>query len=251
MSVTLTVLGCSDAFNAGGNRNTAFLLRTESQLLLLDCGANTLAALKERKLSGGDIDVVLLSHFHGDHMAGVPFLLMDAARLKREKPLHIFSPEGGKKIIGELLQLCYPGMASILDTLPLHWHTYSEGKTIQEAGLELQAWPMIHTPEAKPHALRFTAGGRTIAFSGDTGWTPLLYEVAAFADLFICECTFFKTEQKNHINYVTLETHRAGLTCRRLLLTHFDEEMLANGAQVAEEMAVDGLEVMLVEELRG
>ena len=145
----------------------------------------------------------------------------------------------------QLLKLYYKGLEGIIDSLPIHWYEYEEGVVLHEAGLTLQTWPVIHSPESKPHALRMTIATTIIAFSGDTEWTPVLYEVAADADLFICECTYFKMREKYHLNYVTLETHREGFTCHRLLLTHFDAEMLDNGDQINEEMATEGLELII------
>ena len=94
MSEVLFV-GTGDAFNSGGRRNSAILVREQGRTLLLDCGPTTLAGLSELGIDPLEIDAIALSHFHGDHIAGVPFLLLDYQyQHPRDRPLSILGPPG-------------------------------------------------------------------------------------------------------------------------------------------------------------
>ena len=75
----LRFVGCGDALGSGGRFNTCFHVTGERANFLIDCGASSLVALKQSRHSRATaIDVVLITHFHGDHFAGLPFLLLDA-----------------------------------------------------------------------------------------------------------------------------------------------------------------------------
>jgi ribonuclease BN (tRNA processing enzyme) len=74
----LTIVGSGDAFGSGGRFNTCFWLETANGTLLVDCGASSLVALKARGLDHARVDGIVLSHLHGDHFGGLPFLLLDA-----------------------------------------------------------------------------------------------------------------------------------------------------------------------------
>src|SRR5476649_1725090 len=91
----LTVIGSGDAFGSGGRFNTCFLIEAQNKKLLLDFGASSLVALKSRQIDPGAIDGIFLSHLHGDHFGGLPFLLLDSQYLnRRERPLAICGPPG-------------------------------------------------------------------------------------------------------------------------------------------------------------
>ena len=70
-------VGTGDAFGSGGRRQSAILVRVHGHTLLLDCGATTVVGLKELGIDPREIDAVAITHFHGDHVAGLPFLLLD------------------------------------------------------------------------------------------------------------------------------------------------------------------------------
>ena len=235
-------MGCGDAFNSDGRFHTCFLLETDEQKILIDCGPGALQQIKAKTLTTNQIDAIVITHFHGDHFGGLPFLLLDAAKLKRKKTLHIFSPAGGKDLIFKVLELFYPGHESLVDTLPVQWHTY--GKDSLEAdGIHVEARPVLHAQQAKPYGVRLRIADKIVAYSGDTVWTTELVNLANEADLFICDCTFYKTNNDSHLNYKTLCKYRSELRCKRLLLTHFDDEMLENSEDVADGMAYDGQEL--------
>src|SRR5947209_11726045 len=105
----LTVVGSGDAFGSGGRFNTCFWLETAKATLLVDCGASSLVALKARGLDHGRIDGIVLSHLHGDHFGGLPFLLLDAQFLnRRERPLLIAGPPGARERITALVEVLFP-----------------------------------------------------------------------------------------------------------------------------------------------
>ena len=101
--VKLKVIGCGDAFGSGGRLNTCFYIDAGSIRFLVDCGASSLPGLKQYGIYADDIDAIVISHFHGDHYGGVPFILLDAAVYGRTKRLQIISPVGGKRRIAALL----------------------------------------------------------------------------------------------------------------------------------------------------
>ena len=87
-------VGCGDAFGSGGRQNTCFHVTGHSINFLVDCGASSVPALKQLGIVRNDIDLILITHFHGDHFAGLPFFLLDAQFPRRIRPLIIAGPEG-------------------------------------------------------------------------------------------------------------------------------------------------------------
>ena len=75
----LTVIGCGDAFGAGGSLQTSFHVRAAGSTFLIDCGATTLIGMRRLGLQPNDIDTVFVTHLHGDHFGGLPWLLVDPA----------------------------------------------------------------------------------------------------------------------------------------------------------------------------
>ena len=90
----LRFVGCGDAFGSGGRLNTCFHVSGREANFLIDCGASALPALKRLEIACEDIDLILITHFHGDHFAGLPFVLLDAQFSRRTRPLTIAGPQG-------------------------------------------------------------------------------------------------------------------------------------------------------------
>lgn len=243
-NTTVKIIGCGDAFASGGRLHTCFYIQTGRTNVLLDCGATAYYGIKRQRVNIRDIDTIVISHFHGDHYGGVPFLLLEEAIQRREKPLTICCPPTGKERIRRLLDQLYPG-TEVLDKLGLHFKTYRPGVVINAHGLEVQALPVAHSPEALPYGLRIDTGSKVIGYSGDTEWTPTLIDLARDADLFLCECNFFELEVAGHMNYKALQAHDGQLTYKRMLLTHLGGEMLQNRHRIAHDCAEEGLEVIL------
>src|SRR6185436_1768144 len=92
-SVSVRVLGCGDAFGSGGRSHTCFFLDTPRTKLVIDFGASALVSMNRFGVDPGAIDAIVLSHLHGDHFAGLPFLLLDAMFVtRRTRPLVIAGP---------------------------------------------------------------------------------------------------------------------------------------------------------------
>jgi ribonuclease BN (tRNA processing enzyme) len=238
--VSIQIIGCGDAFGSGGQLNTCFYVKSKSVKALLDCGASSLPALKTHKVPIQDIDVVVISHFHGDHYGGLPFLLLYLGTYGQHKILHIVSPEGCREKLSALLNLLYPG-TDLMSRLKLEFLAYKEGQLLDIGGLRIEGVPVVHSSEAKAHGVRMELDGKIISFSGDTEWTEKLLPIAEQADLFICECCFYTMEVKGHMNYLQLQANLHRLRYKKILLTHFDREMLLNKKSINLDYAVEGM----------
>jgi ribonuclease BN (tRNA processing enzyme) len=95
MSTTVTFIGTGDAFGSGGRLQTCILVDAPGARFAVDFGTTSLVGLRRQAVNPNTLDALLLTHLHGDHCGGVPFLLLDAMLgAKREAPLTILGPAG-------------------------------------------------------------------------------------------------------------------------------------------------------------
>jgi ribonuclease BN (tRNA processing enzyme) len=240
--VELRFLGTGDAFGSGGRLHASALVRSPGGDVLVDCGPSVLSALRREALSPDTVDAIVLTHLHGDHFGGVPFLLMDGHYATgRTRPLVIAGPAGVEAAVARALDALFPGSGGLVPRFPVTYVDWKAGEAVTAGPARVTPIPVRHSAGAPCYGLRVEAGGRVLAFSGDTEWTDALVDLSAGADVFVCECSGYETAPPFHLDYVTLERHRPSLTCRRLLLTHMGEEMLARAAALGVDAARDGL----------
>lgn len=225
----LTIVGCGDAFGSGGRANTCFWIEAGSTTLALDFGATSLVELKRRKLDHDRLDAVVLSHLHGDHFGGIPFLLLDSQFVRRRtRPLTIIGPTGTAARISAALEDFFPGCSGTPWSFPLEIVDLPAGTPHRFKRIAISSVEVIHPSGAPATGIRLQAGGRILAFSGDTSWTDALYGLAAGAHLFLIECYQFAGDPFAHGSLETIEAHRAGLTAERIMLTHMSDAMLGH-----------------------
>jgi glyoxylase-like metal-dependent hydrolase (beta-lactamase superfamily II) len=102
-------VGSGDAFGSGGRWQTCIQLTAEGQVLLVDCGATSLAALKAQGLSPNAVGAVAVTHLHGDHFGGLPFLILDGQFSHRSTPLLVAGPPGTAERLAAAMETLFPG----------------------------------------------------------------------------------------------------------------------------------------------
>lgn len=235
-------VGTSDAFGAGGRRQSAVLVRGRRGSLLLDCGATTNTGLRELGIDRGEIDTIVVSHFHGDHFGGIPlFLLASLYTDGRTHPVEIAGPPDVEARVRALAT----AMGHDLDrndwSFDIRFTEIRPGARLELGPADVQAFETQHQVEAHPQGYRVSLGERTVAYSGDTGWFPELPRLSAGADLFICECTLHHDALDFHLNLDEIVEHREEFDCGRLILTHLGEEMAQQRGRCEIETADDGM----------
>lgn len=241
----VTFLGSGDAFGSGGRFQTCILVESGGTRFLIDCGASSLVAMKARGVNPATVSDVLISHLHGDHFAGLPFLILDAQVSKRTERLRISGPPGIEGRVRESMEMLFPQSSRTQQRFPLEFWELPVGCATELGPIRVTPIEVVHFCGAPPYALRVEFAGRTIAYSGDTEWTDALLEAARDTDLFIAEAYFFEKKVRFHLDYATLASQKARLGCRRLIVTHMSPDMLARLDTLDIEAAHDGKRIEL------
>ncbi len=105
MSLKLTILGCHSATPRVHAHPTSQYLEINNKHFIIDCGEGTQRQMRKYKVGFSKIDHVFISHLHGDHFFGLIGLIATFGILNREKPLHIFGPEGLKEVTNLQLKI--------------------------------------------------------------------------------------------------------------------------------------------------
>lgn len=103
--IDVTLLGCGATMPSPDRGLSAAVLRCNGRCLLFDCGEGTQAALRREKYSPVKLDLISLTHYHGDHIFGLPGLLQTMSCLNRTEPLTITGPEGLEAALEPVLRL--------------------------------------------------------------------------------------------------------------------------------------------------
>jgi ribonuclease BN (tRNA processing enzyme) len=243
--VTLRFLGSGDAFGSGGRFQTCMHLSGAEGAVLVDCGASSLIAMNRDGVDPGEVSAVLLTHLHGDHFGGVPFLILDAQFSRRTRRLLIAGPPGVQDRVEAAMEVFFPGSTSVQRKFNVEFIELPERQVTRVGPAGVTAFPVVHASGAPPYALRVEYGERIIAYSGDTEWTESLVEAARGVDVFVCEAYTFDKVVKFHLDYKTVEAQAARLDARRIILTHMGRDMLAREGEARFERAHDGLVVSL------
>jgi ribonuclease BN (tRNA processing enzyme) len=247
MTMRLTVLGSGDAFGSGGRFNTCFMVETQDRMILVDFGATSLVALRARGLDPNAIDAIILSHLHGDHFGGLPFLLLDAQFLsRRDRPLMVAGPPGSRDRIAAALEVFFPRASGTTWRFPWEVVEIVPGASRKVLGLAVTTAEVIHPSGAPSTALRLSDGTTVLAYSGDTEWTDALIPIADGADLFIIECYEHARTVTGHISWGVLKARLGDLRARRIMITHMNPSMLGHIDEVKRAglmVAEDGLVV--------
>ena len=237
-------VGCGDAFGSGGRYNTCFHVTGESANFLIDCGASSLPALKRLGIVRDDIDLILITHFHGDHFGGLPFLLLDAQFTRRTRPLVIAGPKGIETRLTQVMEALFENSSRTKQRFDLSVVALAPGQPRSFGAVNVTPFPVVHGESGGPFlAYRVETEGRVIAYSADTEWTETLIPAARNADLFIAEAYYYDKVVKNHLSLTTLEAHLAEIKAKRLVLTHMSDDMLGRLDTLAYTTASDGMTV--------
>jgi len=242
--VRLTFLGTGDAFSARGRHQAGYLVRAADSAFLLDCGAGTLTAMKRQQIDAAPIDTVLISHLHGDHFAGLPFLFLEYTyEQPRDRPLRIAGPPGTEERVWTLYRAAYRELAEHPLPFAVEFTELIPGVPQTLGPVHIEPFRVPHQRHEISLGLRVRVADRTLLYSGDTGWTEELVTRSHGVDLFLCECSFFETRVDFHLDYPRLAEQRARFGAQRMILTHLGREVWARAPEVEIEMATDGLTI--------
>jgi ribonuclease BN (tRNA processing enzyme) len=244
-TLRIRFLGSGDAFGSGGRLQTCILAESNGHLLLVDCGASSLIALKGAGVDPNEIDAVLISHLHGDHFGGLPFLVLDGQFSGRSSHLLVAGPPGLETRVTEAMEVFFPGSSRARQRFEVRFQELPEGVPASVGPLRVTPYEVVHACGAPPYALRIEIDGRVVAYSGDTEWTDRLLAAASGTDLFICESYFYEKRVPFHLDYSTLMQHRSELDCKRIVLTHMSSDMLSRLPELEIQAAYDGFEIFL------
>ena len=224
----LKSVGSGDAFASKGLFQSCHLLKYNDLTIMLDCGATTLNALDHYDESTLDIDYIFISHFHGDHITGVPFLLLKSFYAhNRTKKLNIVGVKGLKEKLSHLMNVTYPGKPEkILDEDFLNVVEVEPFKTYETVEFSFQFYPVEHSEQVLPHGVKLMFNdNKVFTYTGDTNLCETIQEVIKEVDFMLTECSFNELDVVGHMNVDNILTLQNQNPHCRLFLCHSSEKI--------------------------
>lgn len=215
---------------------TALMTRYNGSNLLIDCGEGTQVAIREKGWSVHDLDVICFTHYHADHISGLPGLLLTLGNADRTKPVHMIGPKGLERVVNALRTIA-PELP-----FPIEYHEITEKEQDFEMnGYCIHAFRVNHNVTCYGYTLEIKRQGRfdverareqeipqnfwsrlqkgeiiedgdrvltpdmvlgpqrkgiKLTYCTDTRPVPIITECAKHADLFICEGMYAEKEKE-------------------------------------------------------
>ncbi len=237
-------LGTGDAFGHGGRLQPCILGEARDCTFLMDCGATAMVSMNRFGVNPNAIDLILISHLHGDHFGGIPFFVLDAQlHSKRRGPLVVAGPRGTRRRLDAAMEVMFPGSSKVQRKFTLEVLELPPGEPFPFRTLTVTPVVVDHASGDVALAFRVDCEGKRVAYTGDTAWTDTIREIAMNANLLVSEAYFYEKPIKYHLSYLTLVEHLKEMNPGRVLLTHMSGDMLSRLGEVEVEIAEDGMVV--------
>jgi ribonuclease BN (tRNA processing enzyme) len=207
----ITVLGCSGTYAGPGQACSGYLVEADGTRVWLDTGPGTLGAVQQH-VALTDLDAVVVSHAHPDHWLELPVLRNALRYAIGRDDLPVFGTAGTKElaevVVGHELSPTF------------RWTTIDATSTIELGPLRFRFSRTDHPVETL--AVRVDAGGRSLAYSADTGPAWSAAELGEGIDLFVCEASLTEAEEGRvqHLSAAQAGAMAAAAGVGRLVLTH-------------------------------
>src|SRR6266566_2784760 len=199
----VTIAGSGDAFGSGGRFQTCIVVDRQ---VLLDCGATSLTALRQQQFDPNKIHTIVITHLHGDHFGGLPFLILDGQFRRRTQDLTVIGPPGTRDRLTAAMETLYPGSSDIKRRFTVRVLEHTD-RPQQLGDVQVTPFEVRHASGAPACAVQLQTPAGTVAYSGDTEWTDALVQAADGVDLFLCE-GYSPTPIRWHLDLETLAQHR-------------------------------------------
>lgn len=239
--VSLRCIGTGDAFGHGGRLNSCFHLDYPAGQMLLDCGSSSLIGMQRCGVRPAEIDTVVISHLHGDHFGGIPYLLLEGKYVsQRTRPLTLIGPPGLQQRVEVAAEALYPGLIGKKREFSVNYLLLDPKKSLQVNGAKIEPYRVKHGRNKHAYGIRVEIAGKIIGYTGDTEWTENLIPLAQGSHLLIAECFAYDQPVPAHLDYLTLLQHRSRLGCKKIVLTHMGPDMLSRLDRLDFDTVNDG-----------
>lgn len=194
MELTLLGTGCPQC--DPDRLGPANLVRHAGRSYLVDCGSGVTQRLVAAGVAGRDLDAVLLTHLHSDHIVDLFQLVISSWHQGRDRPQRVLGPTGTKRFVDGLLALWKPELEQRIAhekrpstrALEIDVTEIVAGEILTEGDLRIAAVAVNHLPVKHAFGFVFDGAGKRLVFSGDTDYCPALIEAAHGADALVHEC---------------------------------------------------------------
>jgi ribonuclease BN (tRNA processing enzyme) len=214
----LTVVGCAGTFPGPDAPCSSYLIEQDGFRLLVDAGNGSTGAL-QRQVGLLELDAVLISHLHGDHFLDL-ITYTYARRYHPDGPTPCLPVHGPSDIARHVASAFGRPVGDLLDEV-YEFHPVDKPGRVDIGPFVIDLDRVNHPVET--YAMRLTAGGRTLAYSADSGNSDDLVELARGCDMFLCEASYLEGEDNPpniHLTGKEAAEHAKRAEVGQLVLTH-------------------------------
>ncbi len=222
-SVKITMLGTGRSGCDDGKAQQSILIEYADIGIMIDCGATTHYMLKNSDINYDRIDYIFITHYHIDHILGVPLIMHDFIKNpdipKRNKPLKII----GKYEVKEKIDSIYRVLSKPFEFEFAEYFNIDETDINLQLpkGIKVECYPMPHKDESLAYVFDFD--GKKITVTGDTDWCDTIYELADKSDVMFIECSMLEDltpTKPKHVSFDELSENLHRLNCQKIIAVH-------------------------------